>query len=195
MFAHLKKERAIMLDKPSLISILTQEGGLERLRRNIFVLRQDACVRPALSLNLIKKREGVRIDGGLGYYISDFEESWTASIDEDDRRIDNALGVSIHISNLGNLLPNWFFEYAESEFDFAKKCVELSKLMHTMPVDEKELMHCIKSDFLLGRRMRDYFRIGLPESLYTQKSRAQLDWIHSHYSEIGLALSDTLSNR
>ena len=170
--------------------------SLEKYPKNCYSINNNGFVKWCYLPQIITKNGFVRLGGGIGLFVSDFERRWYNKISSKERSIDATLPIQIHTGNLIRKINNKIYDYYESNDDI--ECIlniiknYLGKFQYSIDFLANSLARNEIMEFPISKMMHiDEFREIT--DIYLRKSVFFLYWIITIFPDLEYKILSNLS--
>lgn len=180
------------------INRFLQEAGFSKAinREGVYLVASKFFINPAFFPVIVKRKGGVRIGGGVGFFSEEFEKIWRENYNEGGLRMDNPLPMTLIIDNFVNEMPESVFIYDRDVESIRKSAINIFKFIKTFPLSEGDLIKCIRSNDIGGKSFSDFLNIAsyfALDNVYQKKEIFFLEWLCHRSSEISREVQERLS--
>lgn len=159
--------------------------------RNVFILEKESNLSPAFLLQIVRRNNTARIDGGIGLFDREFEIVWARSLSKNERLIDKTLPVVLNCGNFRDIYTNSILDYTDSIEQIKYQLTVIKNVCAQFPNSYKQLEDCILLGEICEHAVSSYFHVSsyyIDSNLYLRKSIAYIQWIVSKYPTINSSL-------
>lgn len=164
----------------------------------LFTINGTSLIAPAYYLNIVRKRNMIRLGGAIGLYFADFENEWRAFLSREERKIDATLPLIMLIDNYAQLININIFNYTNDTAEIYESAKEIYDLANLLPKTMRDFDGCLLSKEIVYHKISDYthiFDYNNDKNLYFRKSVEFIHWFSRNHPEYAEHLFDCLTER